>query len=252
MERIDGVPDPRPASPTAWAAVPRAARPRPRGAGRRARRDPRRRLAGRAAWRRPGPPRRLPRAPDGPLADPARLLRWPRPAGGAPHRRLARRPPPGRPGAGAVPRRLQARQRAVRARRAPRAAGRRRLGDGVDRRPARRPRVGAHLPPRARAARCRSAWQGTARSPSSTSRRATRSSSATRERSGRDVGDLGWYDVFSRWKLAIVLEGSYAKFVRGLSDKPMHECFGAAADLLLASASTLIESTPTIERGARP
>ena len=72
------------------------------------------------------------------------------------------------------------------------------------------------------------------------------------ERSGRDVGELGWYDVFSRWKLAIVLEGSYAKFLRGLSDKPMHQRFGESADLLLASASTLIESTPTIERGARP
>ncbi len=59
--------------------------------------------------------------------------------------------------------------------------------------------------------------------------------------SGRDVTDIGWYDVFSRWKLAIVLEGSYAKFVRGLSDKPVHELFGAQADLLLAGAGDLIE-----------
>lgn len=76
------------------------------------------------------------------------------------------------------------------------------------------------------------------------------------ERSGRDVGDLGWYDVFAHWKLGIVLEGSYAKFVRGLSDKPMHERFGAAVDLLLDSASTLIDasasSPPSLatERGA--
>jgi len=61
------------------------------------------------------------------------------------------------------------------------------------------------------------------------------------ERSGRDVVDIGWYEVFSRWKLAIVLEGSYAKFVRGLSDKPVHEFFGPQADLLLAGASALIE-----------
>ena len=53
------------------------------------------------------------------------------------------------------------------------------------------------------------------------------------DRSGRDVADLGWYDVFSRWKLAIVLEGSYAKFQQGLSDKPIHEFFGSQADLLL-------------------
>lgn len=59
--------------------------------------------------------------------------------------------------------------------------------------------------------------------------------------SGRDTSAIGWYDVFSRWKLAIVLEGSYAKFVRGLSDKPIHEFFGRQADLLLASASSIIE-----------
>ena len=61
------------------------------------------------------------------------------------------------------------------------------------------------------------------------------------ERSGRDVTNLDWYEVFSRWKLAIVLEGSYAKFVRGQSDKPVHEFFGPQADLLLADASALIE-----------
>ncbi len=61
------------------------------------------------------------------------------------------------------------------------------------------------------------------------------------QRSGRDVSEFGWYEVFSRWKLAIVLEGSYAKFVRGQSDKPVHELFGAQADLLLEGAAALIE-----------
>ena len=61
------------------------------------------------------------------------------------------------------------------------------------------------------------------------------------ERSGRDVTNIGWYEIFSRWKLAIVLEGSYAKFVRGQSDKPVHEFFGRQADLLLADASALTE-----------
>jgi aminoglycoside phosphotransferase (APT) family kinase protein len=60
-------------------------------------------------------------------------------------------------------------------------------------------------------------------------------------RSGRDVSAIGWYHVFSRWKLAIVLEGSYAKFVRGESNKPVHEYFGKQADTLLASAATLID-----------
>jgi aminoglycoside phosphotransferase (APT) family kinase protein len=61
------------------------------------------------------------------------------------------------------------------------------------------------------------------------------------ERSGRDTAAIGWYQVFARWKLAIVLEGSFAKFQRGESDKAMHEMFGQQADLLLQSATTLIE-----------
>jgi aminoglycoside phosphotransferase (APT) family kinase protein len=60
-------------------------------------------------------------------------------------------------------------------------------------------------------------------------------------RSGRDTTALGWYDVFARWKLAVVLEGSYAKFQRGLSDKPIHEHFGAQVDLLLESAAELVD-----------
>jgi len=62
------------------------------------------------------------------------------------------------------------------------------------------------------------------------------------EASGRDTGSIAWYDVFARWKLAIVLEGSYAKFQRGQSDKPVHEFFGRQVDLLLASAAALIGS----------
>ena len=59
--------------------------------------------------------------------------------------------------------------------------------------------------------------------------------------SGRDTSALGWYDIFARWKLAVILEGSYAKFLRGQSDKPAHEHFGRQVDLLLHSATTLIE-----------
>jgi aminoglycoside phosphotransferase (APT) family kinase protein len=59
--------------------------------------------------------------------------------------------------------------------------------------------------------------------------------------SGRDVTQFAWYDVFARWKLAVVLEGSYAKFQRGLSDKALHEHFGAQVDLLLTSAVTIID-----------
>jgi aminoglycoside phosphotransferase (APT) family kinase protein len=58
--------------------------------------------------------------------------------------------------------------------------------------------------------------------------------------SGRDTTMIAWYDVFARWKLAIALEGSYAKFQRGQSAKPIHEFFGKQADLLLASAAEMI------------
>jgi len=63
--------------------------------------------------------------------------------------------------------------------------------------------------------------------------------------SGRDTTLIGWYDVFARWKLAIALEGSYAKFLRGQSDKPLHEFFGMQADLLLQSAELFIEANAT-------
>jgi aminoglycoside phosphotransferase (APT) family kinase protein len=60
-------------------------------------------------------------------------------------------------------------------------------------------------------------------------------------RSRRDTSAIGWYEVFARWKLAIVLEGSYVKFLQGLSDKPIHEYFGSQVDLLLSSATMLID-----------
>ena len=62
------------------------------------------------------------------------------------------------------------------------------------------------------------------------------------ERSGRDVSAIDWYQVFSRWKMAIVLEGSFAKFQKGRSNNPYHEYFGTQADRLLASAVAMIEA----------
>jgi aminoglycoside phosphotransferase (APT) family kinase protein len=59
-------------------------------------------------------------------------------------------------------------------------------------------------------------------------------------RSGRDLTHMRWYDVFARWKLAIALEGSYVKWQRGESAKPVHEYFGRQADLLLAEAEGLL------------
>lgn len=58
-------------------------------------------------------------------------------------------------------------------------------------------------------------------------------------RCGRDLSHMHWYDVFARWKLAIALEGSFAKWQRGESSKPIHEFFGPQADVLLADAARI-------------
>jgi aminoglycoside phosphotransferase (APT) family kinase protein len=41
-----------------------------------------------------------------------------------------------------------------------------------------------------------------------------------RGRAGRGVGDLTWYVVLALWKLAILLEGSYARHLAGVTDDP--------------------------------
>ena len=53
---------------------------------------------------------------------------------------------------------------------------------------------------------------------------------------GRDLSGFDWYQAFSAWKLAIVLEASYAKFRRGESNNPHHEVFGFVVDELLSRA----------------
>lgn len=60
------------------------------------------------------------------------------------------------------------------------------------------------------------------------------------EKSGRSAAGIGWYAVFARWKLAIALEGSYAKFRRGQSRNPVHEAMGKMTDTLLADAENRI------------
>jgi aminoglycoside phosphotransferase (APT) family kinase protein len=41
-----------------------------------------------------------------------------------------------------------------------------------------------------------------------------------RDGTGREVGDLTWYVVLAQWKLAILLEGSYARYLAGVTDDP--------------------------------
>jgi aminoglycoside phosphotransferase (APT) family kinase protein len=53
---------------------------------------------------------------------------------------------------------------------------------------------------------------------------------------GRDLSNFDWYQAFSAWKLAIVLEASYTKYRRGESRNPHHEFFGFVVDQLLSRA----------------
>ncbi len=43
------------------------------------------------------------------------------------------------------------------------------------------------------------------------------------ERTGRPVRDLAFYQVLAQWKTAILLEGSYTRFVAGTTDDPFFE-----------------------------
>ena len=40
------------------------------------------------------------------------------------------------------------------------------------------------------------------------------------ERTSRDAAALDWYRVLATWKLAILLEGSYARHLVGMTDDP--------------------------------
>lgn len=56
------------------------------------------------------------------------------------------------------------------------------------------------------------------------------------DRTGRDISYFQWYQAFAAWKLAIVLEASYAKFLKGESKNSGHEFFGFVVDELLKRA----------------
>ena len=192
----------------------RAARDR-RARRRHAGRDPRDRpRPGRP--RRPGPQGGLRRQAAPPLARPVGEVEDPRAAADR------RRPPPARgadPRAGPGddrPRRLPARQHDPQ--RGGRGRGGRRLGALHARRPARRRRHAARLLVRARR-RADAALRGP-RPPRPASRRATRSGTATRALSGRDVSGIDFYVALPGGSSAIILQGVYARYAAGQYGEP--------------------------------
>jgi aminoglycoside phosphotransferase (APT) family kinase protein len=61
--------------------------------------------------------------------------------------------------------------------------------------------------------------------------------------SGRPVDDIDYYVVLARFKLAIVLEGGYARVVKGSADNPKMAAFGDIVLQLAARAAELADSS---------
>jgi aminoglycoside phosphotransferase (APT) family kinase protein len=53
---------------------------------------------------------------------------------------------------------------------------------------------------------------------------------------GRDVEGLRWYTVLAIWKLAILLEGSYARHLAGVTDDPFFAQLARGVPALAAKA----------------
>jgi aminoglycoside phosphotransferase (APT) family kinase protein len=63
-----------------------------------------------------------------------------------------------------------------------------------------------------------------------------------RDRTGRETGDLSFYVVLAVWKLAILLEGSYARHLAGLTDDPFFTYLEEGVPALARRAVALTRS----------
>lgn len=68
------------------------------------------------------------------------------------------------------------------------------------------------------------------------------------EQTGRDVSNFQWYQVFAAWKLGIVLEASYVKFLNGKSKNANHEFFGFVVDELMSRAARFAQLANLTEK----
>ncbi len=62
--------------------------------------------------------------------------------------------------------------------------------------------------------------------------------------SGRDVDEIDYYVILARFKMAIVLEGGYARFVQGGADNPKMAAFGDVVLDMASKAAELAAKTP--------
>jgi aminoglycoside phosphotransferase (APT) family kinase protein len=61
--------------------------------------------------------------------------------------------------------------------------------------------------------------------------------------SGRDVDEIDYYVILARFKMAIVLEGGYARFVQGGADNPKMEAFGGVVLDMARNSAQLAQTT---------
>jgi aminoglycoside phosphotransferase (APT) family kinase protein len=61
------------------------------------------------------------------------------------------------------------------------------------------------------------------------------------EKSGRAMHDFAFYEIFSLFKLAIILEGSYSRYLRGQADDPMFGTYGTRVPGIADVAWSLCE-----------
>lgn len=63
------------------------------------------------------------------------------------------------------------------------------------------------------------------------------------ERSGRDLSEIGFYEALGYWKLAVILQGVFARYAKGQYGKPEDgfEEFGKVVDRLAEAASEAVD-----------
>ena len=59
-------------------------------------------------------------------------------------------------------------------------------------------------------------------------------------RTGLDVGAVGWHQVFAAFKLAVIIQQIYIRWVRGQTQDPRFRCYGRRVLGLAAKAQRLI------------
>jgi aminoglycoside phosphotransferase (APT) family kinase protein len=58
-------------------------------------------------------------------------------------------------------------------------------------------------------------------------------------KTGRDVGEVGWHLVFGVFKLAVVLQQIYIRYLRGQTQDARFAKFGRRVEILAGKAATL-------------